>query len=219
MFRLRHCAVLARRSRSSQGGSEPIVCDTSPVSWQVVKAMEPVKMVNGNLRHSLRFGQPQVDRDATPALFVSFQRSPICHAATCGTKMEPDGLAADVGLGRTRDIDAFAFEVIVRRSGDIWCNCTPWPTRASLRTAIELRRSGRNLRSFQSPFRSGAPIRCTPFGRCVKVGLRRRTTRWHISIQWSWSLRTPRIAPLFRESRQANLRCASAGKLARTDAM
>jgi hypothetical protein len=54
----------------SSTGSKPIICDTSPISWQVFKGLEPVEMVDGKLRYSLRFGQPHVDRDATPPLFV-----------------------------------------------------------------------------------------------------------------------------------------------------
>jgi hypothetical protein len=35
-----------------------------------------------------------------------------------------------------------------RHSDDTQCNCTPWPTRAPLRSAIELHRSGKNPGSF-----------------------------------------------------------------------
>ncbi len=105
-------AASARGTWATMLGSKPIICDTSPISWQVFKAPKPVEMVDGKVRHSLRFAQPHVDRHATPPLFVGLQRPPIHHAATCGAEMEPERLAPDVGLGRTRDMDAFAFEVI-----------------------------------------------------------------------------------------------------------
>ena len=105
-------AASARGTWATMLGSKPIICDTSPISWQVFKAPKPVEMVDGKVRHSLRFAQPHVDRHATPTLFVGLQRPPIHHAATCGAEMEPERLAPDVRLARTRDMDAFAFEVI-----------------------------------------------------------------------------------------------------------
>jgi hypothetical protein len=69
-------------------------------------------MIDGKLRHSLRFGQPHVDGDPTPTLFAWFPGSPIGHAATYGTEMKLQRFASDVGSGRTPDIDAFAFKVI-----------------------------------------------------------------------------------------------------------
>jgi hypothetical protein len=69
-------------------------------------------MIDGKPRHSLRFGQPHVDRDPTPTLFARFAGSPIGHAATYGTEMKLERFASDVGSGRARDIDAFAFKVI-----------------------------------------------------------------------------------------------------------
>ena len=53
--------------------SEPIVCDTAPVSWQVFKAVKPVEMVNRNLRHHRRFSQAQVNRNAPPPFFIRLQ--------------------------------------------------------------------------------------------------------------------------------------------------
>ena len=44
-----------------RGSLEPIVCDTSPISWQVFEAAEPVEMVDGKPRHSFRLGEPDVD--------------------------------------------------------------------------------------------------------------------------------------------------------------
>src|ERR1700730_3988913 len=93
-----HSFVKSTHSPWPSPGPEPIISDTSSISWQIFKAPEPVEMINGHLRYSLRFGQPQVDRDAAPPLSVSFQRSPICHAATCGAEMKLERLAPDVGL-------------------------------------------------------------------------------------------------------------------------
>src|SRR6266481_1533388 len=94
------------RTLSSQGHSEPIICDTSPISWQVFSGLEPVVTVNGNLCHILRVGQSQVDPHGTPPPFAGFQASPICNAATCRAEMKHDPLSPCVGLGRTRDVDA-----------------------------------------------------------------------------------------------------------------
>jgi hypothetical protein len=41
--------------RLADAALEPIVSDTSSISWQVFKALQSVKMVNRNLRHGLWF--------------------------------------------------------------------------------------------------------------------------------------------------------------------
>lgn len=69
-------------------------------------------MIYGNLRYSLRFSQPQVHRDTPPPFGVWLQGSPICHAATHGTKVKRERLPSDIGLGWTRDMNALALEVI-----------------------------------------------------------------------------------------------------------
>lgn len=105
--------VTHRKTVSIQeNGSEPIVCDTSAISRQMFEAVEPVEMGDGYRRHGLRFGQSQVDCDTAAPLFIKIQRSPICHAATCGAEMEPNRLAPNVDLGWARDIYALAFKVI-----------------------------------------------------------------------------------------------------------
>jgi len=69
-------------------------------------------MINGNLGHRPWFGQAQVDRNPAAALSVWFQRSPVSYATACGAEVEPYRLAPHVDLGRTGDIDAFAFKVV-----------------------------------------------------------------------------------------------------------
>lgn len=199
-------------------GSEPIVCDTSPVSWQVFKAMKPIETVNRNLCDSLRFGQPQVDCDATPALFVSFQRSPICDAATCGAEMEADELATNIGLRRTRDMDAFAFEVIS-------------PQHAVAATDGAIAHRGRLGHPLEPPLNCAAvagtldhfshrfdllhPVWPAPEQMdCVDSCM-----AWNSHLPWSLARRALRLTrpASLAELLQTNLRCASAGRLVRTD--
>lgn len=69
-------------------------------------------MVDGKVRHNVRFGQPHVDGQATPPFLVSLQRAPIRHAAACRAEMETERLAADICLGRPGDMNTFALKVI-----------------------------------------------------------------------------------------------------------
>ena len=93
-------------------GSEPVVRNASSIPWQVFERAETVEMVNWDLRHSFGFGQAQIHCDAPPPLLVCLKRSPIRHAAALGTEVKLNRLATNVSLGRTRNVDAFAFMVI-----------------------------------------------------------------------------------------------------------
>jgi len=106
-YRLEERALASRKD-----DSEPIVSYASPIPWQVFEAVEPVEVVNGKLRHRLRFRQPKIDRDATLSVFARLLRSPIRDAATYLTEMKLNRRAPDVGSGRTRDSDAFTLKVV-----------------------------------------------------------------------------------------------------------
>src|SRR5258708_7324292 len=69
-------------------------------------------MIDGNLRHGLRFRQPQVDCEASAPLSVGLLRTPVSYASTGGAEMKFDRFAANLCLALTRDIDTFAFIVI-----------------------------------------------------------------------------------------------------------
>ena len=96
---------------SGNDDSEPTICNTSPISWQVFETVEPVDAIDRNLCHILRFRESQVDRDETPTLRAKVRFSPICHAPTCGAEMKRC-LARYVGLRRAGDIDSLAFKAI-----------------------------------------------------------------------------------------------------------
>ena len=69
-------------------------------------------MVDRNLRHSLWFCEPQVDRDATSSVFPRVQRSPKCHTATRGAEIKTERSAPYVGLRRTRNSDDAGIQVL-----------------------------------------------------------------------------------------------------------
>jgi len=94
------------------GASGPIIRNASSISRQVFERAETVEMVNWDLRHSFRFGQPQIHRDAPSPFFGCLKRSPIRHAAALGTEVKLNRVATNVCLGRTRNVDTFAFIVI-----------------------------------------------------------------------------------------------------------
>jgi hypothetical protein len=103
--------------------------------------VEPDNVINGNLRHSLRFREAQVDGDATPTLRAKFQFSPIRHAATCGAEMKSSP-SRYVGLGWAEDTDALAFKAVC-------------PKHAVAATYGAIARLGR----LSDPFE--APLNCT----------------------------------------------------------
>src|SRR5262245_8318717 len=105
-------ATEPRRLPATARTSEPIVCDTPSVSRQVIKAVETVEMVDGQPRYCLRFRQPHIHGDATAPFLVRLQRAPIGDTAAIGTEMEFERLAADVGFGRTGDLDALILVVV-----------------------------------------------------------------------------------------------------------
>src|SRR4029453_846520 len=94
------------------GGSEPISQNASSIARQVFEGVETLKMVNRQMRDSLRFGHAQIHGDSTPPLLVGFKPSPIRHAATFWAEMKLDRLAPNVRLGRTRNLDPLPFVVV-----------------------------------------------------------------------------------------------------------
>jgi hypothetical protein len=141
---------MPRRHRSSTKclGSEPIVCDTSPVSWKIVSSREPVMTDDGDRRHVLRIGQAQVDPHGTSPVFARVQASPIRHAAARGAEVKHDPPSSCVGLGRTRDIDAAALEFV-------------GPQRAVATTCGAIARRGRLGRPFEAPLNCAAVARAS----------------------------------------------------------
>jgi hypothetical protein len=138
---------------------EPVVLDASPIARQVVKAHEAVEVIDRNLRHGLRFGKPQVHRDAPLPFLVGLQRPPVDDAAARGAEVKPERLATHIGLRRPGDVTAFAFEVIDPQSAVATTRravASRGPPRATRRNAIELLRRDRILPACQSPFRSVA---------------------------------------------------------------
>jgi hypothetical protein len=106
-------------------------------------------MVNGNLCHILRVGQPQVDPHGTPPAFAGFQASPVRNAATCRAEMKHDPPSPCVGLGRTRDLDAPAALKFIG------------PQRAVTATRGAIARRGRLGQPFE------APVNCTAVARTL----------------------------------------------------
>lgn len=62
--------------------------------------------------NGLRLGQAQVDGDAALAFRVKRPGAPEGDAAAVGAEVEFDGLAADVGLAGSGDMNTLAFVVI-----------------------------------------------------------------------------------------------------------
>src|SRR5262245_23791068 len=95
-----------------QGASEPVVRNAAPISWEILEAYEPVEMVDRKMRDGFRLGEPNIDCDATPAVFVCFNAPPIRYATADGAKVKLDRFPPHVVLGTARDVDSFAFEVV-----------------------------------------------------------------------------------------------------------
>src|SRR5438105_8119682 len=92
--------------------SEPIIRHAASVARQVFELIEAVEMPDRDLRHGSGFGQPEVDRESASAVRPCFQAAPMRHAAAIRAEMKADRIAADIGIGRTADIDILALVTV-----------------------------------------------------------------------------------------------------------
>jgi hypothetical protein len=69
-------------------------------------------MVDGNRRHRLRIGKPEVHRNAPPPACARGLGAPPCHASTLTAEVKLYRLAANVDVSIARHLDAFTFKIV-----------------------------------------------------------------------------------------------------------
>src|SRR5262245_45397238 len=90
---------------------EPHIPNTSTIPRQVLKAVEPLKMVDDHRCNGLWFREPDVDGDAATALLIG-PRTPVSNAPAFSAKMKAEVSAAGIRLGLARYPDPLALIVM-----------------------------------------------------------------------------------------------------------
>src|SRR3569833_2180631 len=67
--------------------SEPHVTYAPPVSWQVDKLIQTVKVINEQVRDCVRLSEPHIHGNSSPSLLVESQPSPTEHTAAVRAKV------------------------------------------------------------------------------------------------------------------------------------
>jgi hypothetical protein len=75
---------------------EPVIGDATTISRQIFEGIQTVEVVDRYLRHSVGFGEAQVDGNATPAIVIRLPRSPESYAAANRAEMKFDRFSSNV---------------------------------------------------------------------------------------------------------------------------
>jgi hypothetical protein len=67
-----------------------MVAHAASVSREIFEAIEPVEVVDREMRHRARLGEPQVHRDAASPVFLGSQSAPVRDAAARRAEVELD---------------------------------------------------------------------------------------------------------------------------------
>jgi hypothetical protein len=128
---------------------EPVISDASTVARQVLERIQPIEVIDRDLRDRFGLGQPKVYRDTAAPVFVFLVCAPEGDTAADQTKVELDRRASHVPLGLAENSDALIFVVIgpehavAATHGAVASGC---PVRLAVKV-VEPRRSGRSLGS------------------------------------------------------------------------
>ena len=92
--------------------SEPIVTDTLPVPWKVVKGIQPIKVIDRHIGNRTWLSQAQIHGNTAAAVLTDSLRSPIRNAPTLRTEVKFNGVPANVCIGWSGYADALVLVVI-----------------------------------------------------------------------------------------------------------
>jgi hypothetical protein len=87
---------LMRSLQISSRTLEPVVGNAPTVSRQVIKCVQSVEVVNGNLPYSFGFRKAQVDGNPATPLLIRLLSTPEGHASADRTEVKLEGLAPDI---------------------------------------------------------------------------------------------------------------------------
>jgi len=103
---------VGRRAVRQETVSEPKVSYATTVSREILPLLQPVEVVDRKVSDRIRLRQAQIDRNSSAAVFVGFQGTPVSDAPARGAEVEPERISTHLGLGHTRDSDAFALVAV-----------------------------------------------------------------------------------------------------------
>jgi hypothetical protein len=91
---------------------EPHVCDAPAISWEVIKTIQTIEVVDRYAGNRLWLGQPKVDRNTPLPLRGLLLAAPEGYAAAGRAEVKLHTVAANVGFGWPGDMDPFPLEIV-----------------------------------------------------------------------------------------------------------